>query len=326
MRAFEEERDGVVLDHRREIVLQLAGDPQRFATGDDEPQRRSGRGEVGQRSRGVRQELLEVVEHDVGLLFAHARGDRRGVVARRAEIPRDRREERVPRPGPAPAGRTRCRRRRPLRAGVRARARTASFPSRLGPTTVKTQGCARARQRSRRTARALGRARGGRRQRNRSGSAEWWKVVGAELMEMYGTARSLAASAPSCDGKLVDQRLRGVRQDDQMAMVSAATRAPRWTSTPTYPSEVASVGSPVWRPIRTLTGPPSSASAGRHRRRDGARCSREGDEERVPLGVDLDAALRRERLAYSERHAPRGPPHRRRCEVRGAAASTPRCP
>ena len=98
VRAFEEERDGVVLHHRREVVLQLAGDPQRFATGDDEPQRRSGRSEVGQRARGVREELLEVVEHDMGLLFAHARRDRRGVVARRAEIPRDRREQesRVP--------------------------------------------------------------------------------------------------------------------------------------------------------------------------------------------------------------------------------------
>ena len=73
-------------------------------------------------------------------------------------------------------------------------------------------------------------------------------------------------------------------------------RAARWTSPPTYPSPV-KTGVPVWTPIRTRTGPGSRSSASL---RGGGECvvrCPKDVEERVALGVDLGAAVPRERLA-----------------------------
>ena len=55
-------------------------------------------------------------------------------------------------------------------------------------------------------------------------------------------------------------------------------------------------GVPVWRPTRTWIAPGANASviARRGRERTGSR--REGEEERVALGVHLDAALGGARL------------------------------
>jgi hypothetical protein len=137
---------------------------------------------------------------------------------------------------------------------------------------------------------------GGRRQRNRSGSAEWWNAVGAELMEMYGTLEVLEAMRPELDRGLVDQRLCGVRQDDLTAMGERRDTGAAMD----VDADVSLGGDGRLAGMEAhpeADGPAFERVAARHRRRDGARCSREGDEERVPLGVDLDAALRRERLA-----------------------------
>jgi hypothetical protein len=47
---------------------------------------------------------------------------------------------------------------------------------------------------------------------------------------------------------------------------AAITRAARWTSRPQYPLS-SKIGSPVWIPMRTLSGPPASAAGCRQRQR-----------------------------------------------------------
>ena len=69
-------RDGVGLVHRRQVELDLAGDPQRLAARRDDPERGRGGEQLGDRPGGVGQQLLEVVEDDVRLLVAEAGRDR----------------------------------------------------------------------------------------------------------------------------------------------------------------------------------------------------------------------------------------------------------
>ncbi len=64
-----------------QVVLGLAGDPERLATGRDQAKRRSRRQQLGERPGGLGEELLEIVEDDVGSLVADARCDRGGTVA-----------------------------------------------------------------------------------------------------------------------------------------------------------------------------------------------------------------------------------------------------
>ena len=60
---------------------------------------------------------------------------------------------------------------------------------------------------------------------------------------------------------------------------------------------VGTSGSPVCSPIRTRTGPPASAPVRRGRRHRIGRMG-EGNEERIALRVDLDAAVGRARVAH----------------------------
>ena len=88
LRALEEQRDGVGLDHRRQVELDLAGDPQRLPARRDDPERGRGREQLGDRPGRIGQQLLEVVEDDVRLLVAEAGRDRVGRVAGGAEVRR----------------------------------------------------------------------------------------------------------------------------------------------------------------------------------------------------------------------------------------------
>ena len=88
LRALEEQRDGVGLDHRRQVELDLAGDPQRLAARRDDPEGGRGREQLGDRPGRIGQQLLEVVEDDVRLLVAEAGCDRVGRVPGGAEVRR----------------------------------------------------------------------------------------------------------------------------------------------------------------------------------------------------------------------------------------------
>ena len=92
---------GVALDHRRQVELGLAGDSQRLPAGRDDPERGRGREQLGDRPGRVGQQLLEVVEHHMGLLVAEAGGDRGGRVSRGAEVRGDQRNDqrRIPNRG-----------------------------------------------------------------------------------------------------------------------------------------------------------------------------------------------------------------------------------
>ena len=89
LRALEEQRDGVGLDHGRQVELDLAGYPQRLAARRDDPEGGRGREQLGDRPGRIGQQLLEVVENDVRLLVAEPGRDRGGVspeAPRRAAI------------------------------------------------------------------------------------------------------------------------------------------------------------------------------------------------------------------------------------------------
>ena len=126
LRALEEQRHGVGLDHRRQVELDLAGNPQRLAARREDPERGRGGEQLGDRPGGVRQQLLEIVEDDVRLLVAEAGCDGTGAVAGRAEVGCDQRHHERRHPAPGRAARRRCRR-QPHRPGIApARSRTAS--------------------------------------------------------------------------------------------------------------------------------------------------------------------------------------------------------
>ena len=93
LRALAEERHGLVADERREVELGLTLDPQRLAARREQPQGGHGGDELGQRTGGVRQELLEVVADHVRASFADAGGDRRRIRRRRAEPVGHRRQD-----------------------------------------------------------------------------------------------------------------------------------------------------------------------------------------------------------------------------------------
>ena len=275
-----------------------------FATGDESRSAGAAASEVGQRARGVREELLEVVEHDMGLLFAHARRDRRGVVARRAEIPRDRREQesRVPdrrqRDEHGAAVGVLCEQACELEREPRL-SRPAGADDGEDSRVVREPG----RDRVEQLALSAEERRGGRRQRNRSRSAEWWKAVGAELMEMHRPLEVLEAMRPSwIVGSSTNARV-VVRQDDLTAMGERRDTGAAMD----VDADVSLGGDGRLAGMEAhpdADGPAVERVAARHRRRDGARCSREGDEERVSLGVDLDAV----RAPRTPRAGPDGAP------------------
>src|SRR4029079_16690058 len=69
LRALEEQRHCVSLDHWREIDLDLARAPQRLPTRREDPECGCGCEQLGDRPGGGWQQLLEVVEDHVRLLL-----------------------------------------------------------------------------------------------------------------------------------------------------------------------------------------------------------------------------------------------------------------
>ena len=74
-----EEGNCLVARERREVELGLALDPECLAARREQSQRGSGGHELGQRTGGAGQEMLEVVAHEVRAALAHAGRDRRGL-------------------------------------------------------------------------------------------------------------------------------------------------------------------------------------------------------------------------------------------------------
>ena len=77
-RPRDEQRDGIVLAHGRQVELAFTGDPERLAARCHDPKSRRGGEQVGERPGGPGQQLLEVVEDDMGSLLADPRRDRGG--------------------------------------------------------------------------------------------------------------------------------------------------------------------------------------------------------------------------------------------------------
>ena len=79
--------------HRRQVVLELAGDPERLAARHDETEQRSRCQELGERPGDCRQELFEVVEDEMSLVLADARRNRSSGVLGGAEVLGDQRND-----------------------------------------------------------------------------------------------------------------------------------------------------------------------------------------------------------------------------------------
>ncbi len=65
-RPLDDQRDGIVLAHGRQVELAFTGDPERLAARCHDPKSRRGREQVGERPGRPGQQLLEVVEDDMG--------------------------------------------------------------------------------------------------------------------------------------------------------------------------------------------------------------------------------------------------------------------
>ena len=92
-RPLDEQRDGIVLAHGRQVELAFTGDPERLAARCHDPKSRHGGEQVGERPGCVGQELLEVVEDDVGSLLTDPRRDRGRIVAGSAQPLGDQRHD-----------------------------------------------------------------------------------------------------------------------------------------------------------------------------------------------------------------------------------------
>ena len=261
---LDEERDGVPLVHRREVELPLAGDPHRLAARGDDAQRGSGREQLGEPARRVGQQLLEVVEDEMRLLVA--------------EPGRDRGRDSSPVA--------------PMRSAIVGTTSAGSSSGASGTKMVPPSASSeRRRASSSREAGLAGAARPDDREQTRlalepeRGRLEQLLLAAEKVRRGRAAGRRLPASAAAGSSAVAeleepDRRVevlepvpaevdgRGVRETSAAVAseritwppcARAATRAPRWTSIPTYPSAVA-VGAPVWRPIRTRIGPPASAS------------------------------------------------------------------
>ena len=125
------------------------------------------------------------------------------------------------------------------------------------------------------------------------------EVVVAELVDPLGRGQVLQpVLAEVAQPSVLDER-RGGGRDEHLAAVAAGRDARRAVH---VDADVALLGRgaacPVWSPIRTRIGPTGQASRSPVRGRgERARRRREGDEEGVALRVDLDSAVRGERLA-----------------------------
>ena len=93
LRTLAEESHGLVAHERWEVEFGLALDSERLAAGGEQSQCRNGGHELGQGTRGAREEMLEVVAQDVRSALADAGCDRRGIRRRGAEPVGHRRQD-----------------------------------------------------------------------------------------------------------------------------------------------------------------------------------------------------------------------------------------
>ena len=132
LRALDEQRDGVTLIHRRQVELGLTCYPQRLTARRHDPKRRGRSKQLGERPGRLGQELLQVVEEDVGSLLSDPRRDRGAIVAGRAQAVGDQGARPVLRRERGRVERTPCPRPPPPPGTGQARSRTASCPCRRG--------------------------------------------------------------------------------------------------------------------------------------------------------------------------------------------------
>jgi hypothetical protein len=93
LRPLDEQRDSVTLVHRRQVELGLTRYPQRLTARRHDPKRRGGSKQLGERPGCVGEELLQVVEDDVGSVLADPRRDGGGIVAGGTESLGDQRHD-----------------------------------------------------------------------------------------------------------------------------------------------------------------------------------------------------------------------------------------
>ena len=296
LRAFEEQRDGVGLDHRRQIELDLARDSQRLAARREDSQRGGGREQLGDRPGGVRQQLLEVVQDDVRLLVAEAGRDGCGVSP---EAPRCGSDERHHERGIA-HGASGTKTVPPSASSARNRASSIEkrvLPVPPGPTMVSRRGSRSSQASQRRRARARVRESawpewGGRRRRacGVAGSP------GAELEQLCRAVEVLQAVATEIAQRLIVDERGGRGREDHLAAVGEGRNA----------------GAAVdVDPDVALRGDARRAGVEAHPNRDRPRRERilaggrsgdgagsgwERDEEGIALRVDLDTPLGGERV------------------------------
>jgi hypothetical protein len=89
LRPLDEQRDGVAFVQGRQVELGFTGYAKRLAARCQDPKGRGGSKQVGNRPRSVGEELLEVVEHDVGLPLTEARCDRGSTLIGGAQLAGD---------------------------------------------------------------------------------------------------------------------------------------------------------------------------------------------------------------------------------------------
>ena len=317
-----EELDRVRLGERRHGVLDLAADAQQLAARHEQAQVRTRLDQPRELGRRV-DHLLEVVEQQQQLALADVLAQARPSPRASARSSRARARDRA-------ASRARPRRRRLRYSGTSSAAASSAsrvLPEPPGPVSV-TQARAVAR-----ATRAPRRARApARRTSSPAAAGSCWRsssaaeTAAAELEDRDGLGEVLqpvlaevaharprrARASPSRGAPARrDPRRRRARQDGR-----PARRSP--------PS--VSCGAPVWRPIRTRTGPPSSASRAaprprRRRPRASANAKKNASPcvstSTPPCGANASrksAPVLGQRLRVARRRA------------RAAASSSPRCP
>ena len=299
LRALAEERHGLVADERREVELGLALDPQRLAARREQPQSGDGGDELGERTGGVGQELLEVVADHVRASFADAGGDRRRIRRRRAEPVGHRRQDELR----VPERRERDEDRSSLRV-VAEQARELDREARLaGSSRADDREHPRValvdqRDRVEQLLLAAEERRGRSRELDAPGRSERWELTVAELVEANCAFEVLEPMPADVAERLGVEERRGRRRDEDLVPVRERGDA---RAAVDVLAHVTLLGygrragvQPHAHADRSRLEPLARRLRGRRR---SSRC-RERDEERVALRVDLDAAVRGRRLAH----------------------------
>ena len=294
----EEQRYAVRLVHGGQVELGLTGDAQRLATRDEQPYGRRGRHESGQLWRGCREELLDVVEHEVRASYADTRRHGRSVAARRADqlghggqqqcrVPewRQRNEDRAAV--------------RFLREQARELKRESRLPGATRPDDGKDARLALVPDGNRPEELALTAEEGGSRGRKVgcAGRSKWRELRVAELEDPHQAVEVLDAMLPQVPHRHAGGEERSSLLGDQN-LTSMGEPAHAGATMDVHPHV------PLGREGRCSRVKPHTyldrADCQRvlpvESRIHSLACGREGDEERVALRVDLDPAVGGESL------------------------------